>query len=73
MCFSQTPNNICTVGTAELMFTSRHDVRTFKALKQLVKCSFKLKKFDEMRQRYKELLEFSWPGLTRNHTEKVLI
>jgi|UniRef100_A0A7S4C811 COP9 signalosome complex subunit 2 len=45
---------------------------TFKALKQLVKCSFKLKKFDEMRQRYKELLEFSWPGLTRNHTEKAI-
>mmetsp|Transcript_65473 Transcript_65473/g.116514 ORF Transcript_65473/g.116514 Transcript_65473/m.116514 type:complete len:452 (-) Transcript_65473:25-1380(-) len=45
---------------------------TFKALKQLVKCLFKLKKFDEMRQRYRELLEFNWSGLTRNHTEKAI-
>eukprot|EP00667_Euglena_gracilis_P008046 EG_transcript_8136 len=45
---------------------------TFKALKQLVRCLFKLRDFDEMKRRYRELLEYSWPGLTRNHTEKAI-
>ncbi|XP_074650276.1 COP9 signalosome complex subunit 2 [Tubulanus polymorphus] len=42
----------------------------FKALKQMIKINFKLGNFDEMMNRYKQLLTYIKSAVTRNYSEK---
>ncbi|XP_060878083.1 COP9 signalosome complex subunit 2 [Metopolophium dirhodum] len=42
----------------------------FKALKQMIKINFRLSNFDEMMNRYKQLLTYIKTAVTRNHSEK---
>ncbi|KAK2164863.1 hypothetical protein LSH36_58g18078 [Paralvinella palmiformis] len=42
----------------------------FKALKQMIKINFKLNNYDEMMDRYKQLLTYIKTAVTRNYSEK---
>lgn len=42
----------------------------FKALKQMVKTNYKMQKYGDMMDRYKELLTYIKTAVTRNHSEK---
>eukprot|EP00126_Sphaerothecum_destruens_P012999 Sdes_comp22245_c0_seq1m20741 len=42
----------------------------FKALKQMVKLNFKLERYQEMMERYKQLLTYIKNAVTRNYSEK---
>ena len=42
----------------------------FKALKQMIKINFRLTNYQEMMNRYKQLLTYIKSAVTRNHSEK---
>lgn len=42
----------------------------FKALKQMIKINFRLKNYEEMMNRYKQLLSYIKSAVTRNYSEK---